>query len=61
MPNVVSILSKEEHAALRERAKANRRSLGSQLVCEAFASIGRQAPHYISSKRSKKRATKATA
>ncbi len=48
MPNVVSILSKPEHASLKVRAKANRRSLGAQLACEAFANLGLPAPEYLS-------------
>lgn len=47
MPNVVSTLSREDHASLKQRARANRRSLGSQLAFEAFAFLGLQAPTYL--------------
>lgn len=48
MPNVVSTLSREDHASLKKRAKKNRRSIGSQLAFEAFAFLGLQAPAYLS-------------
>lgn len=47
MPQVVSQLTPEEHAALTERAKLNRRSIGNQLIAEAFQSAGRDVPEYL--------------
>ncbi len=57
MKTVVSIISVEEHAALKQRAKDNRRSLGAQLAAEAFAFAGMQAPDYIA-KPSKRKGAK---
>jgi hypothetical protein len=58
MPNVVSVLSREDHASLKLRAKANRRSLGAQLAFEAFSFLGLQAPAYIENPKTKKGARK---
>lgn len=57
MKTVVSIITPEEHAALKVRAKANRRTLGAQLAAEAFATAGLQAPDYIA-KPSKRKGAK---
>lgn len=54
MKTVVSLISPEEHAALKVRAKNNRRSLGAQLASEAFAFVGLQAPDYITKPSTKK-------
>jgi len=63
MPQVVSQLTPEEHAALTERAKLNRRSIGNQLIAEAFQSAGRDVPEYLNkpAKRAVKKSAKAKA
>ena len=50
MPQVVAILNKDEHKALAQRAKLERRSLGNQLIAEAFLSAGREVPEYLNKK-----------
>ena len=50
MPQVVAILNNAEHKALAQRAKLERRSLGNQLIAEAFLSAGREVPEYLNKK-----------
>jgi len=47
MPNVVTTLTAHDHKELKKRAKANRRTLGSQLAFEAFSSLGLTPPTYL--------------
>lgn len=47
MPNVVSKLSTQDHASLKQRARESRRTLGAQLAFEAFCFVGLKAPEYI--------------
>lgn len=53
MPQVVSILTKDEHKQLSQRAKLARRSLGNQLIAEAFQSAGKEVPEYLNSTKGK--------
>lgn len=50
MPQVVALLNEEEHKALARRAKLNRRSIGNQLIAEAFLNEGREVPEYLNKK-----------
>ena len=50
MPQVVAILNNAEHKALTQRAKLNRRSIGNQLIAEAFLNEGREVPEYLNKK-----------
>lgn len=63
MPQVVALLNEEEHKALAQRAKLERRSLGNQLIAEAFLSAGREVPEYLNkpAKRAVKKSAKAKA
>lgn len=63
MPQVVSILTKDEHKQLSQRAKLARRSLGNQLIAEAFQSAGKEVPEYLNkpAKRAVKKSAKAKA
>lgn len=47
MPQVIANITPDEHKALSQRAKANRRTLGNQLVAEAFASANLPIPEYL--------------
>lgn len=53
MPQVVALLNAEEHKALAQRAKLNRRSIGNQLIAEAFLNEGREIPEYLNKKTAK--------
>ena len=63
MPQVVALLNEEEHKALARRAKLNRRSIGNQLIAEAFLNEGREVPEYLNkpAKRAVKKSAKAKA
>lgn len=53
MKTVACVISTQDHAALKQRAKAARRSLGAQLAFEAFSFAGLQAPDYIATPKRK--------
>ena len=54
MPQVISNLSTDEHKALARRAKENRRTLGNQLVAEAFEACNKPVPEYLNAPAAKK-------
>lgn len=59
MPNVVSTLSREDHASLKQRARDARRSMGAQLAFEAFEFLKIQAPAYIAEPKRRRTQTNA--